>query len=100
MVNWLIVIGLVVVLLLLLRYRKMEHLKTKIYVVVIIFLLLFFYVTISGVTEKNKVNLKTFDGIMSAGKLYFSWLGQVFTNVKTISGSAVKMDWVGNSTGK
>jgi glucan phosphoethanolaminetransferase (alkaline phosphatase superfamily) len=100
MVNWLIVVGLVVVLLVLLRFRKMEHLKTRVYVVVVIFLLIFFYLTISGVIEKNKVDIKTFDGVVSAGKLYFSWLGQVFTNSKVIAGNAVKMDWAGNSTGK
>jgi hypothetical protein len=87
-------------LILLLRFRKMEHTKTKVYAVVIVFLLLFFYLTISGVLEKNKVNLGTFDGIVSAGKLYFSWLGHVFSNGEVIVGNAIKMDWAGNSTGK
>ena len=35
---------------------------------------------------------------VDAGKIYFSWLGSVFFNLKTITTHAVKMDWGDNSS--
>jgi len=50
------------------------------------------------IIKENNMNLKSFDGIVGAGKLYFSWLGHAFENSRSILGNVIKMDWVGNST--
>ena len=75
----------------------MEH---KIFAVLVVALVIFFYTTGSKIVEKNETDIKTFDGMVSAGKLYVRWLGHVFLNTKDLAGKAVEMDWAGNSTGK
>jgi len=45
------------------------------------------------------VDLKTVPGLFKAVKIYFSWLGSVLGNMKSITTNAIKMDWNGNQTG-
>jgi hypothetical protein len=34
--------------------------------------------------------------VTEAGRIYLSWLGTIFTNAKSITTNAIKMDWKGN----
>lgn len=90
------IVTLLVVVLAILALLFMSKMKTtghKFSLAVIIILILFFYFTFTSVASSNSVNLNSTSGIISAGQLYFSWLGHAFTNVKSITGNAVKMDW-------
>lgn len=95
MINWWIIIALLVVGLLL---AKARHLKHKFWAVLIVLLLLFFYLTLPRVIEGKNIDVKTFDGMVMTGRLYFTWLQHSFVNVKDVTGYAVKMDWVGNKS--
>jgi len=95
MVNFVILAVLVFLVLLFLKAKTMQH---KTYAILITVMLIFFYVTGSKIIAENNVDLKTFDGMVTAGKLYFSWLGHVLQNTKVLIGNAVKMDWRGNIT--
>ena len=57
---------------------------------------MFFYVTSMKVIESSGVDIKTLDGMVVVGKLYFKWLGHVLENTKTIVGEIIKMDWTGD----
>ena len=93
LISWAVIIGLSFLLYLLLRAREIKH---RIYTAIIILLILFFYITASKVLSQNKIDLKSFEGIVYAIKIYFVWLVHVFKNAKTLAGNAIKMDWVGN----
>jgi len=62
----------------------------KIALLFIIFLLLgaFFIV------GENKLALRNPDARMELGRLYFSWIGQVFKNGGNLVGYVVKLDWL------
>ena len=45
------------------------------------------------VVSINSVELSSPTGIFLAPKLYFSWLANVFDNVKVITGNIIKMNW-------
>jgi hypothetical protein len=57
-------------------------------------LAVFLYSTFSTIVHNNSIDLKTASGIISACRVYFSWLFQAFGNVRDLTGNAVKMDWI------
>jgi purine-cytosine permease-like protein len=78
---------------------KLSHMKHKISVISVIVLCLFLYLSFVGVAHTNSIKISSFTEFFTAGKLYFSWLGHVFDNMRTITGNVVRMDWMTNSTG-
>jgi O-antigen/teichoic acid export membrane protein len=94
-IYWVLIIAVVFIVLFFLRAKNTKH---KYLVIIVILVILFIYITAAKIFEVNKPDLKTFDGTVSAGKLYFSWLAHAFGNVKAVTGNVVKMDWEGNST--
>ena len=95
MINWVIIFAIAIIALIIVRIK---HFKHKIFAIGIILLLVFFYVTYDAVFAGQDINLKTFEGIVSFAKIYFSWLWHAFGNAKVLTGNALKMDWVGNET--
>lgn len=95
MIGWVIIVVLIVVLWLFLKARHMKH---QWYAIFLVLLILFIYLTGWKIINDNNIDLNSFNGVMSAMKLYFSWLGNLFSNVRTIAGDAVKMSWA-NVTG-
>lgn len=75
--------------------RRFRH---KLLAVFLIGLILFTYFSFTSVIKGRNIDLKTLTGLITATKLYFVWLGSMFGNFKTITTSAVKMDWKGNQT--
>jgi hypothetical protein len=74
----------------LLETKRFKHKMVAIFIIIVI---LFTYFSFSVALSGKKLDLSTVDGISQAGAVYFSWLGSVFTNVKTITANAVKMNW-------
>lgn len=74
-------------------YIEIQKVKHKALAIFFIALLLFVYLTGAFVLKDKNVNFRSVSGIMSASKIYFSWLGTVFVNLKTITSNAMKLNW-------
>ena len=72
---------------------ELKRLKHKLWAIFLIALILFGYFSFNVTLKEQNIDYSSFDGIMEATGIYFSWLGGIFGNVKTITGSAVEMDW-------
>jgi len=90
-----IVIGVLIILVFL--FFKAKSFQHRIYTILIVAFILFFYVSGSRVIAENNVDVTSFNGMVTAGKLYVGWLGNIFENTKDIVGNAIKMDWKGDS---
>ena len=99
MVNWLLIGIAVLAIIVVSKFIHFRHIKHKITAIFLILLLLFLYSTFVTVSKNNAINLKSPSGLLYAGKVYFSWIGHIFGNVRVLTGNAVRMNWVGNSTG-
>ena len=77
---------------------QIKHMRHKIFAIVLIALVLFLYVSSTFIFKDQDIDFKTISGVTTASRLYFSWLGSIFVNIKSITTSAIKMDWEGNST--
>jgi uncharacterized membrane protein len=93
--NLFIVIALIV---LLVVFLKVKHMNQRLSAIIIVVLLLFFYVSYSKVTEDQEIDYKSASGVEKGARLYFTWLGNLFDNFRTITGNAINMDWTGNET--
>lgn len=77
---------------------ELKRLKHKIFAIFLIVLILSSYLSASIIFKGQEINFKTIPGLMKATKIYFSWLGSVFLNFKSITTNAIKMDWGVNET--
>jgi hypothetical protein len=94
MVNLLVVLVALIAIFVVSKFIHFRHIRHRISAIVLILLVLFLYTSIAGVVSKNDIDLKTPKGIFEAGKVYLSWLGQTFTNLKELTGNAIKMEWM------
>jgi len=79
-------------------FVKFKYIKHKLSWIIVLFLILLFYVGFLASTSGQNIDFGTFEGSQTGIKLYLSWLGQSFDNMKSITGQAVKLDWGANST--
>lgn len=86
---------LVVAIWVLIEVRRLRH---KLLGIFLIALILFSYISVSIIFKGQEIDFKTIPGVITATKLYFSWLGSVFVNFKTITSKVVEMDWGSNKT--
>lgn len=90
MIGW-IIIGILVVLgVFLVKFKEVRHRGGLFF---LLFMAIFFVATMGHVYSKTQLDLSTFDGIVAACKVYFSWLGSVAHNIIQIGGYAIKQDW-------
>lgn len=95
-ITLIIVCGLIALIWITSEIRKIKH---KIWALFLIILIIFGYISFTVTTKNHDLDLRSFSGIMQAFKIYFSWLGNIFGNIKSLTGSAVQMDWsVSNSS--
>jgi hypothetical protein len=90
MISWIVIAVLVVFGI---AAIKMNHLRHKTFIIVLILLALFLYSTMYLVHIQNDLDLDSAEGVYHAGQVYFGWLANAFSNLKSITGSAVKMNW-------
>jgi predicted ferric reductase len=90
-----LVVVLIVAIWLIIEFKRFRH---KILAVFLILLILFTYFSFASVIKDKGLDLKTFDGMKQAGKLYLLWLGNAFQNVKVVTSNVIDMDWSGNDT--
>ena len=72
---------------------ELKRVKHKVWAIFVIMLILFAYISFSVTLKSQDVDYKSASGLMQAVKVYFSWLGSIFGNLKTITGNAIRMDW-------
>ena len=77
---------------------ELKRLRHKLFAIFLIALVLFTYISFTITLRGQDIDYTTISGVMEAGKLYFSWLGFVFGNLKTMTIHAIQMDWKGNQT--
>ena len=77
---------------------EVKRLKHKVFAIALIAMIIFGYLSFGLVLKDQDVDLKTVPGTIKATKLYFSWMGSLFGNMKSITSHAVKMDWNNNVT--
>ena len=76
---------------------EIKRLKHKLFAILLIAIILFTYISFSATIQGNDIDLKTVSGLTKATKLYFSWLGSAFGNMKVLTTNAIKMDWSANN---
>jgi len=76
---------------------EVKRFRHKLFAIFLIILILFTYLSFTAVLKGKDVDLKSVSGITEAGKLYFVWLGSVFTNLRSITTHAIDMDWKDNN---
>ena len=76
---------------------ELRRFKHKLFAIFLIILILFTFFSFTAVLKGQDIDYKTIPGITKASKLYFSWLTYIFGNFKTITTSAVKLDWKSNN---
>lgn len=75
---------------------EVKRLRHKIFAFFLIAVIILSYLSMAFVFKGQEVDLTTISGVLSAGQLYFSWMGSIFVNVKDITANAVNMDWKSN----
>ena len=91
----LIVIALLVVAFI---YAKFSHMKTQWFYKGLGVVVVLFVGSIAYVWLKSNISLSSYEGFLSLGRTYFSWLGSLAGNVGSITGDVVKHEWGVNST--
>ncbi len=95
--NWFIVILTILAVVFIFVILKFKEFRHKIGFLFILLLLLFFGFSVLQI-YKTDADLGSFDGVVSAVKIYFVWLGSIFDNIVGISGYAINQDWGLNKT--
>jgi len=78
---------------------EMKRMRHKVFAIFLIGLILFSYLSFTFVFKNQEIDLTSIEGIRDASGLYFSWLGAIFSNLKSITSNAINMDWKKNETG-
>ena len=78
---------------------EIKRLRHKVFAIFLIALVLFTYISFSITLKGQDIDYGSASGVLSATKLYFSWLASAFTNIKSITTQAINMDWISNKTG-
>ena len=75
---------------LMVELRKFKH---QLWAFFLIGIILFAYLSFTLTTRNHDINYASFSGIIKASQIYFSWLGNLFINLKSIAGHAIGLDW-------
>jgi len=94
-ITFLIIAVIVIGIWLLFGFKRMKH---KFIAILLIGLFLFGFFSFNVAFKGEKISVNNVSDLGKIFKVYFSWLGAAFGNLRTITGQAVKMDWSGNQT--
>ncbi len=94
--NWLL-IG-VAALVILLVFTKFGEMKHKYLLRIGIILIIILACTAGYVYINSAVDLTTYNGMITFGKTYFSWVGGAFRNLGGVTGYATTQNWGLNAT--
>ncbi|MEK6873284.1 MAG: hypothetical protein AABW91_00390 [Nanoarchaeota archaeon] len=93
MISYFQIILIVVLVGIIFLFVKLKYVKHKlVWILLLIFVLAVYLGFILSIAGQN-IDLKTPEGAKLAIKLYLGWMGNSFSNLKTLTGDAVKLDW-------
>lgn len=92
MINWIIVGTLMLVAFIAVKYIHIRH---RILVILILVFGLFLFVGFSSLSEQT--DFSSTEGAVSSLKTYGIWIGNVASNLKSVAGEVIKLDWVGGN---
>lgn len=81
-----IIVGLIVLIWISAEFKRAKH---KILAILLVAVILFVYFSASTIFKEKNVDLKNVNGIADAFKVYFSWLGGAFSNVKSFTSNVI-----------
>ena len=87
----LIIIGVIIAVIWL--FVEIKRFRHKIFAVFLILLILFGYFSFVVVFKDKKINYQSISGLTEAGKIYFSWLGSIAKNMKSMTTYTLKLNW-------
>jgi len=77
------------------KFKGIQHkFVTFLIISLIIFSFFSFYLAFNG----KDISVKNFSDVENIAQIYFSWLGNAFSNMKSLTTNAIKMDWEGNNS--
>lgn len=76
---------------------KIDHIKHRFFIIILVLLALFLYTSMTMVSKQNNLDFSTSDGFFAASKVYMGWLANGFGNLKTLTGKAIRMDWISSN---
>tara|TARA_Y100000310_G_scaffold337938_1_gene426269 strand:- start:4606 stop:4932 length:327 start_codon:yes stop_codon:yes gene_type:complete len=74
-------------------FIEITRFKHKIFAILSIILVVFLYFGAIVVFQGTDIDFTSYSGMIEATKIYFSWLGSVFGNFKTMTAGAIQLDW-------
>ena len=86
----LIVSAIIILVWILIEFKRFRH---KIFAIFLMVAIIFLYFGAIVVFQDINIDLGTMSGITDATKIYFSWLVSVFGNFKTMTAGAIQLDW-------
>ena len=96
-VAFFIIAAVIILIWVLIEIKRFRH---KFFAWFLIILIILGYVSFNLAMKNQNADFKSVSGLLTAGKIYFSWLGSIFGNFKTITTNAIKMNWEANKTEK
>lgn len=97
MVSWILIV--ICFLILAIVFIKFEHHTKRIKLVILLLFIFFVYFSASSIIKSSGIELNSVKGWIDVGGLYFSWLGNIGTNIwnsgaefKTIVGNVIKVN--------
>lgn len=97
--NFIIIVLLLLAAALVFLFLKFKETRHKLTFVIAGLLLFFLIVSVWQLYTSNSLDFTSYDGVIDAGRVYFSWLGGVFDNMVKIAGYAVDLNWGIDSVG-
>ena len=74
-----------------------SFIKKNLFPLAVIGILLFFSFSFYHIYKTNDFDLTSYNGVLGAGKVYFGWFGNLFSNVGRVTGYAINQDWAGKN---
>ncbi len=94
----LVIVGVVIIFIwLIMEFRRFRH---KLLAIFLIITVLSLYISFTLAFKNESVNLGSISGIKETLGIYFSWIGAVSQNFKTITSNVIEMDWGINNESK
>ncbi len=90
-----IVAVLIIAIWLMYGFKKAKH---KFLAIFLIALILFSFLSFTAAFGGKDISIGSISDVGRVVKIYFSWFGSAFTNLKTLTAQVVKMDWKSNIT--
>jgi len=89
--NWIIITALlIVVFFVVFKYKEA---RSRIGLLTALIVILIVGVSFWWVYSSHNLTLNSFDDFVETGKVYFSWLGGIFGNAKTLTTYAIRQNW-------